>query len=210
MGLEYIDIGGFCGLKNVSTLLMSRNHLTSPPPLCPLKCSLETLDLSLNNITYFHKDFLMGFRKLQKIILSHNRCIQPPDLHWVYDTLHRVVASYNNIQSLDAFRTDVPFKYLNYVDLGYNNIRTFNVSLLRYLPQLKKLYIQGNKLIHVADFRSYYMEFISLFQNPWHCGAKLSWLGEEDLAFEEFLTCASPPCVQGAAIASMSKQNTAV
>ena len=210
VGLEHIDVGGFCGLKNVSTLLMSRNHLTSPPPLCPLKCSLEKLHLSSNSIAQFNKDFLMGFRKLEDIILSRNQLIQLPDLHWVHDTLHSISASKNNIQSLDAFRTDAPFKYLNYIDMGNNNIRTFDHTILRHLPQLRNLYIHGNKLTHVEDFRSYYMGIINLGANPWHCDGKLSWMGEEDMDFEEFLTCASPSCVEGTAIASMSKQNTPV
>ena len=150
----------------------------------------------------------MGFSKLKKINLRRNHIFQPPDLQWVHGTLQEVIASENNIQSLDAFDTDTPFKYLFYVDMGSNNIRTFNVTLLCYLPQLKQLILYDNKLIHVDDFRGCYMGGINLKANPWHCDATLSWMGAEDMAFEKSLTCVSPPCVHGMAIANMSKQNT--
>ena len=110
VGLEHIDVGGFCGLKQISILKAGDNHLASPPPLCPLKCSLETLDLSSNDIAQFSKTFLMGFSKLRNINFGDNQIFQPPDLHWVLGTLHNVKAQGNKIQSLDAFHTDDHFK----------------------------------------------------------------------------------------------------
>ena len=205
VGLKYVDLGGFCGLKNVSVLLMTRNHLSSPPPLCPLKCSLETLDLYSNNIAQFDKNFLMGFSKLQSIHLGRNQMFQPPDLHWVHNTLRLFWASGNVIESLDAFHTDAPFKNLGFIEVGSNNIRTFNVTLLRHLPRLKYLYLYSNRLRYVDDFRSYYKGFINLRGNPWHCDGALSWMGKEDMAFEEGLACASPSCAHGMAITEMGK-----
>ena len=43
--------------------------------------------------------------------------------------------------------------------------------------------------------------------NPWHCGTALSWMGKDDMAFEDGLVCETPYCLQGNPIADMSKYN---
>ena len=62
-----------------------------------------------------------------------------------------------------------------------------------------------NDITHIDDFRSIYNKEISLWDNLWYCGAALSWMGEEDMAFEQYLTCAMPNCMHGRAIANVSK-----
>ena len=158
----------------------------------------------MNNIRKFSKDSLKGFRRLELLHLDQNGMVQMPDLHWVRHTLQNV-RMYRNISSLDAFHSNAPFKSLLYIDIGFNNIRTFIVTLLRQMTRQPKFIIHFNQLTYVDDFRGYHIESINLWNNPWHCDAKLSWMGEEDLVFEERLTCATPPCLHGMAIADMSK-----
>ena len=72
------------------------------------------------------------------------------------------------------------------------------------MPKLGRLYLNGNKLTHFGDVRSLHISTINLSSNPLHCGEELSWMGEEDLGFERGLTCATPACLHGMAIADMS------
>ena len=205
MGIERIAVGGFCCLTNLSCLMLVGNKLVSPPPLCPLKCRIVKLLLGMNNIRKFSKYFLIGFRRLERLHLDQNGMVQMPDLHWVRHTLQHIGVYRNNISSLDAFYSNAPFKSLLYIDMGFNNIRTFNVTLLRQMTRQPNFIIHCNQLTYVDDFRVYHIESIDLWNNPWHCDAKLSWMGDEDFVFEKRLTCATPPCLNGMAIADMSK-----
>ena len=100
------------------------------------------------------------------------------------------------------------FEVLNFFDVTGNNIRHFNVSILRHMPKLKWLSIRRNKISHIADFRKFNDEQMYLSNNPWHCGAELSWMGEVDMNFERSLKCATPDCLYDRAIADMSKFHT--
>ena len=187
--------------------MLRKNQITTPPPICPLKCCLENLIIDSNSILKISKNFLMGFRKLKVFDLSSNNIFQLPDLHWVQHTLQEIKANKNNLSSLDALHTHIPFKSLHYITLGMNNIQSFNVSLMRQLTRWTDFHLYSNKLSYVDDFRSYHIKSINLLGNPWHCDASLSWMGEEDMAFEKGLTCATPSCLHGMAIADLSKYN---
>ena len=73
------------------------------------------------------------------------------------------------------------------------------------MPKLEFLWLNDNKLTHIDNVRSLDIKFIGLKSNPWHCDGELSWMGEEDMGFERGLTCATPTCLHGMAIADMSK-----
>ena len=111
----------------------------------------------------------------------------------------------NEIRSLDALNTHGIYKFLYVANFEHNAIRTLNVSFLRHMPTLRYLNLNENTLNHVDDFRSLYVGIIDLRNNPWHCDAELSWMGEEEMGFEKRLTCVTPTCQHGMAIADMSK-----
>ena len=73
------------------------------------------------------------------------------------------------------------------------------------MPKLRYFNSIGNILKHIDDFRSVYIMDINLRNNPWHCGAELSLMGEQDIDFERGLICATPTCLHGMAIGEMSK-----
>ena len=204
--MERVEVAAFCGLNKLMILSLSFNKLTSAPHLCPVKCSLEILDLEANKISSIDKNYLWGFKKLRNINLDMNEIIQLPDLHWVQHSLCRIRAMENSVISLDAFKTIGIFKHLYRIQMALNNIRIFNVTLLRHMPKLTTLELYTNKITHVDDFRRFYNKKINMMGNPWHCGAALSWMGEEDMEeFELDLRCATPVCLRGMAIADMSK-----
>ena len=137
--------------------------------------------------------------------MNNNNLLVLPDLHWVQYLLKTMKASNNNIQLLDALKTSGVYTRLRYVAVSSNNIRNFNVSLLRHMPKLHYLLLYSNRLTHIDDFRSHNVRVIRLGNNPWHCDEELSWMGEEDLGSERGLICATPYCRRGMVIANMSK-----
>ena len=205
MGLEGIDVGAFCGIREISKLNIEHNKLTSPPQLCTWKSCLTDLNIGYNEISRLSKHYFRGFKKLKKINLTKTNLLVLPDLHWIQHSVSQMIANSNNIQSLGAFQTSGIYTRLRKVYVYDNDIRHFNVSLLLHMPQLDELHLGGNKLTHIDDFRALYVRKMHLAGNPWHCGEELSWMGEEDMAIERRLICATPTCLHGMAIADMSK-----
>ena len=115
-------------------------------------------------------------------------------------------ASGNKIKSLSVFETTSMFEMLECIDMGRNNIRAFNITMLRYMPKLRAILLESNKLNHIDDFHFHYKKTINLNDNPWHCGTALSWMSEDDMEFEKGLVCETPACLRGRSISDMSKQ----
>ena len=205
MNLERIEVGAFCGIMEISSLGLYSNKLTSLPQLCSLKCCLATLNMANNKISLLSKNFFKGFKQLGSINLGNNNLIVLPDLHWIQHSVWRLVASKNKIQSLDALQTSGIYRRLSTISVSNNNISNFNVSLLRQMPQLGYFTLSDNKLFHVDDVRGFNIRQLFMMENPWHCDEELSWMGEEDMDFEQGLTCATPTCLHGMVIADMSK-----
>ena len=198
-------MAAFCGLNQLLVLNLANNKLTFAPHLCSVKCSLETLDLSSNKISTLRGNYFKCFKKLKKIFLVYNNIIQLPDLHWVQHSLYQIRVGSNYLTSLSAFQTVGTFKHLHHIELAENTFVRFDVTLLRHMPKLSLLELYMNEITCVDDFRSFYDGKISLNGNPLHCGAALSWLGEEDMKFERHLVCAAPVCLRDMTIAKMSK-----
>ena len=205
MGLERIEIGAFCGIQNLSQLVLNGNKLTSLPHLYSMKCCLENLEVASNNISRLSKHFFKGFKKLKVINLIDNNLLELPDLHWVQHSVFNLMAKGNKIESLYALQTPGRYTRLEVIVMYKNDIHNFNVSILRHIPKLRNFDLSYNILTHIDDFRGPHERFINLNGNPWHCNAELSWMGEEDMFFERGLTCATPTCLHGMAISDMSK-----
>ena len=205
MDLKWIEDGAFCGIPELWNLNLNYNKLTSLPNMCSIKHSLMELQIANNNISRLSKSFLEGFIKIRFINVNHNNLVVLPDLHWVQHSVLIVFASANKIQSLSALGTYGLYQRLNLVDVGDNAIHTFNVSLLHHMPKMDYFNLSRNQLNNIDDFRRLYANNIYLRNNPWHCGAELSWMGDDDMAFERGLICATPTCLEGKAITDMSK-----
>ena len=162
-----------------------------------------------NSIKTINNDFFKGFQQLRYIDLSENGLLQLPDLGWIRHSLVDFKARANDLNSIETFNKFGIFQQVKHIDVDDNNIRNFNVSILRQVPNLTNIQIAINKLTYIDDFRSFYEKTIGLMDNPWHCGAAISWMGEEDMQFEFGLTCATPDCLHGTTVADMSKYHKA-
>ena len=205
MGLEHIEVGAFCNLRKISILNLNANKLQTLPELCALKCCIEEMFLAKNNISNLSKNVFEGYKKLKRLHLSRNKLIILPNLHWIQHSLREIRAAGNKIKSLSAFETTGVFEMLEYIDMGRNNISVFNVNILHHMPKLRGIQLPGNKLNHVDDFHFHYKNTINLKDNPWHCEKALSWMGKDDMGFEDGMVCEMPVCLRGNAIADMSK-----
>ena len=205
MGLERIEAGAFCGISNISTLNLNFNKLTSFPQLCSLRCCLVKLQIRNNKILRLSKHFFKSFKKLQSIDLNNNYLLVLPDLHWIQHSVSRLTTRRNKLQSLDALQTSGIYIRLRIITVSDNNLRNFNVSLLRHMLKLDYFMLDGNQLTHINDLRGFDIRILNLRDNPWHCDEELSWMGEEEMDFERGLTCVSPACLHGMVIADMSK-----
>ena len=173
--------------------------------MCSLKCCLVNLYISSNNISRLGKNVFKGFKKLKTLNIKNNNLLVLPDLHWIQHSVYTVDIYRNKIESLGALATSGIYKRLEILNAGYNAIRTFNVSLLRHMPMLRQFGLHGNKLNNIDDFRSLCEGYINLWNNPWHCDVQLSWMGEENMDFEQGLICTTPTCLHGMPITEMSK-----
>ena len=205
MGLEHIEVGAFCNLRQISILNLNENYLQSPPELCALKCCFVTLSVADNNISTLDKHFFRDTKKLETLHLSNNKLALFPNLHWTQHSLKSLLAAENKIESMDMFKTTGVFELLQYIDMGGNNIRMFDVKMMGHMPKLLHILLHHNKLTSIDDFRIYYKNAIYLSGDPWHCETALPWMGEDDIAFGYGLTCETPACLQGIAIAYVSK-----
>ena len=122
--LEHLDSAVFSGLVN-------------------LKC----IDLSGNNLQYLHPDTFLWLPNIQNVSLYGNRGLQvPTDRHFVQShSLSQLLMSDCNISSLSV-ETFANVSALERLDLRYNNLTTVDINILKALPQLSTLYLQGNPL----------------------------------------------------------------
>ena len=193
MGLDHIEAGAFCNLHHLLRLNLQDNKLQTPLELCELKCCIDTLILSGNNLTNLGKNFFEGYKQLRHINLNNNKLVVLPDLHWIKHSLKTMLAYSNNMKSLEEFEITSVFESLLYMDTGGNRIHTFNVTILRHMPKLHTLLLYGNKLTYINNFRIHYKKAIDLRGNPWHYLGwasttwrfKMAWLARRLLACRE-------------------------
>ena len=209
MGLEHIEENAFCGMKALLEVVLSYNRLSTPPEFSASKHSITMLFLDFNNIS-FDIDYFKGFRKLKTLYLNNNNLTYLPELYWIRNSLEEMCANRNKLRSLKALLTNGHFARLKVIDVGDNMISHVNInaSVMDHIPKLRRFDMYANKINGIADFRNYYVGYIGLMGNPWHCGPELSWMGEVDETFEGGLTCATPNCMRGRTIADMSIYDT--
>jgi Leucine-rich repeat (LRR) protein len=170
--LKTLDINILKALPKLSVLYLGHNQISEIIPGTLEKNSfLEFLDLGYNNIEHLRSDAFNGlvnlhyikleFNKLQyfhpetfvelpyfeRLNLSHNYGLQIRT-HGHFISSHSMKylgISGCNISSVsvEAF---VKVSALQLIDLGNNNLRILDISILKALPQLSTLYLQGNPL----------------------------------------------------------------
>ena len=172
----------FEGLLSLKAHGITYCDLQNMPPLNHISHSLETFDLSWNNI--FDQQVILNheYSHLSLLSLRGNRLTSVPYVKEVATNLQTLDLSDNSIKSLDNLY-DVQFYKLSTLDLSSNLLRHISFSGLD-MPKLDALYLQHNFLVSMEPVdeilngfsASCYQLFVSIRHNPWHCNESLSWL----------------------------------
>jgi Leucine-rich repeat (LRR) protein len=167
-----IDLGAFNGLTMLKNLSLFNNEITEIiPGTFERMNNLQHLDLqhnkiehlevkvfsglinlqivylAVNKLHYLHPDTFLGLPKLQSLYLSDNPGLQTlTDRHFINShSLKQLDISSCNVSSMSA-ETFANVSALETIDLSYNNLRNVDINILKALPQLTALYLQGNPL----------------------------------------------------------------
>jgi len=164
------DIGNLT-MKKGGELLLGENLLGN---------NMNRLCKTLSNMT-----------GLVTLDLSANQIADPNCLSLLsqWDVLKTLNLSRNYIKSFDSFNVSTPnttYRIRN-VDLSYNRITTFSLSMLRALDPryLESLDLQGNQIISISEelvsaIRYDYPQLrtFRITGNPIKCGCGMNWLPE--------------------------------
>jgi hypothetical protein len=108
---------------------------------------LQFINLSGNKLHYFHPDTFVRSRKLQGVDLSFNANLAiPTDRNFMNSSsLKQLDISGCNISSVSV-ETFANASALEWLNVGYSQLRILDVSVLKSLPRLSTLYLYGNPL----------------------------------------------------------------
>jgi Leucine-rich repeat (LRR) protein len=122
--IEHLEVDVFLGLDN-----------------------LAYIELGANNLLNLHPDLFVGLSKLQGLYLSTNPDLQiPSDRHFINShSLTQLDISGCNVRSVSV-ETFEGVTALELLDLGYNNLTSVELNILKLLPKLSELYIDNNPL----------------------------------------------------------------
>lgn len=152
-----------CGKNNLSELLLLKQELPHLTALDASNNSIETLPPSLEHLSSL-TSFRMGFNRLSRLprlpttvvlaILNDN-CIstlQPPNVtghEIVFPNASCLLLRNNRLTNLDPFVVE-QWVHLETLDVYGNSISTLPYQL-GFLPQLKKLLLDGNPLRNIRS-----------------------------------------------------------
>ena len=208
MELQEIEPGTFCGLDEMESLNLRFNKLTEVPELTPLKRTLVKLLLSDNQLLRFPKKYFEGFIKLSYLDVGKNHLQTVPAVGWISLTLLILRFRENNITSIEGMATPertMRLAKLHEINLNDNQINAFDVTILSRMPKLVYLYLHGNSLTYIDDYRPFFKYDALLTGNPFHCDIGMAWMTSVKNNFLHSPMCATPWCVKGRALFKMSK-----
>jgi len=122
--IEHLEVDVFSGLNNLKYLYLTNNKLQ-----------------------YLHSDIFLGLPKLESVYVGNNKRLKvPTDGNFINShSLSSLDVSDCNIISVSV-ETFVNASAVERLDLGYNNLKSVDISILEALPKLSTLYLCGNPL----------------------------------------------------------------
>ncbi|XP_013382073.1 slit homolog 2 protein [Lingula anatina] len=200
-----IPNGVFKDAISLTTLELISDKLTGIPSGLPE--TLQTLDLSTNNIYHLYPGDFAGHSRLERLELSSNEIsvldigvfsslinlksmgLAYNQLRYLSDgmfdglvSLESIFLNGNNIEIISD-NVFVPLRNLATIDLGSNNLKTLQYEVY-YNPPFKNL------------------TSLFILSNPWNCDCRLRWLRalvdlKPYLLFlPELVKCVQPPYLQ--------------
>jgi len=98
-------------------------------------------------LQYLHPDTFIGLFKLEEVYLANIASLQVPiDRHFINSRSLKVLdISLCDVSSMSV-KAFANVSALEWLELSYNNLRSVDINLLKVLPKLSALYMEGNPL----------------------------------------------------------------
>ena len=147
--LAYIDDRAFGCLANVTGLLMGESDLLHPPPLHLISGSLESLQMSENNIEEISNDYFFGCKHLRRVSIIASQIRRVPTMNDTHTVLEFLIFSDNIIPDINQLY-GVPIIKLKSLDLARNKIMVVEANLM-IIPAIYYVELVENRLIVIHD-----------------------------------------------------------
>ncbi|XP_024208775.2 matrix-remodeling-associated protein 5 [Pan troglodytes] len=189
--IQALSETSFAGLTKLELLMIHGNEIPSIPDgaLRDLS-SLQVFKFSYNKLRVITGQTLQGLSNLMRLHIDHNKIefIHPQAfngltslrlLHLEGNLLHQLHPStFSTFTFLDYFRLST----IRHLYLAENMVRTLPASMLRNMPLLENLYLQGN---------------------PWTCDCEMRWFLEWDAKSRGILKCKKDKAYEGGQLCAM-------
>lgn len=159
-------------LLDLSTNFINENNIDLPRLDCTCT-SLRVLVLNTNRFTQFPMLNTSCFHFIQRIYLSNNKGITTID-----DITRFTTTTSNGMLTYRQF-DNLSYLDLSYCSLEYLNKNLKNETILRLMPKLKFLNLEGNKikLIYETPFAfNPHLQYLNFDANQIFCDSKIVWL----------------------------------
>ncbi|XP_019633884.1 PREDICTED: LOW QUALITY PROTEIN: uncharacterized protein LOC109477245 [Branchiostoma belcheri] len=145
-----ITPGSLAGVTNLKYLILSQNRLRSVPSELPK--SLEVLSLEDNRLTKLPPYKFYELQDLERLYLNNNSLTNDGIADEAFEGMISLERLYLSNNSLSAVPYNLP-RTLHQLFLQDNRITALEPFTFSTLPQLKRLYLRGNRLTDnkVAD-----------------------------------------------------------
>jgi len=146
--IEHVEGDSFSGLFKLTFIDLSENkieHVDRDTFSGLFK--LTSIDLNENKLQYLHPDTFLSLPNLQGLYLKNNPGLHiPSDRNFIKTlSLSHLDISQCNVSSLSV-ETFAKVSALEWLELRDNKLRTVDINILRALPNLSTLYLDGNPL----------------------------------------------------------------
>ncbi|XP_034046572.1 slit homolog 3 protein [Thalassophryne amazonica] len=215
--IQQIQPQGFFFLSFLEKLDLSCNHLTSlPVDFSASLSALRELHLGHNDIHQISKYSFENLDSIEKRTSATTSGVYSPGVFRGLSRLRQLYLQNNRLTTVQQGSLDM-LPGLEVLQLNNNNISEIEIDALAPLYSLGVLALEGNSLHHL-NFKTFISlhtaaTHIQLSGNPWSCDCDLHCVFSKILHVRHLhvddyhnVTCAEPPLLAGALLASVDSQ----
>ena len=171
--VELIPQDHIDGLTELRKLWAGGNRIGNFPNFSHC-IKMTTLSLPNNKIPYISRGHIEGLESIIKMDFENNQLTDLPHVSHL-DTLEKFLIGFNQITTIPTnFIVGLP--NLKIFACNNNNI-TFLPNISLFVPNLRELYVQGNRLKTLPDlYDMMSLLILEAADNPFLCNSSLCWL----------------------------------